>query len=95
MPVDITVAVRPTASHGAICFGQINGDGAQRLLQETRPPRGYLMVSFTDLGVAEHSRSAQGQVHVSTTAQSMEGRDENGASMVRQDVLLSRMPPSP
>src|SRR5918911_141847 len=44
-------------------FGQIDGDGAEFLLHGTRPPRGSLMVSFTDLIVADHSRSAQGWVH--------------------------------
>jgi hypothetical protein len=41
-------------------FGQIDGDGVKLLLHRTRPPRGSLMVSFTDLIVADHSRSAQG-----------------------------------
>ena len=30
-------------------FGQIDGDGAELLLHGTRPPRGSLMISFTDL----------------------------------------------
>ena len=44
-------------------FGQIDGDGAELLLHGTRPPRGSLMISFTDFIVADHSRSAQGRVH--------------------------------
>ena len=45
-------------------FGQIDGDGAEFLLHGTRPPRGSLMISFTDLIVADHSRSAQRRVHL-------------------------------
>ena len=44
-------------------FGQIEGDGAELLLHGTRPPRGSLMVNFTHLIVADHSRSAQGRAH--------------------------------
>jgi hypothetical protein len=44
-------------------FGQIDGDKAQFLLHETRPPSGYLLVSFPDCIVAYQSRSAQGRVH--------------------------------
>src|SRR4030095_15246980 len=44
-------------------FGQIDGNGAQFVLHGTRPPRGYFMISFADLSVADHCRSAQGRVH--------------------------------
>ena len=44
-------------------FGQIDGDKTQFLLHGTRPPRGYVMISFADLSVADYRRSAQGRVH--------------------------------
>src|SRR5262249_10232822 len=42
-------------------FGQINGDGAQFVLHGPHPPSDSLLVSFSDLIVADHSQSAQGR----------------------------------